>query len=187
MSKIKNLIKAGAVAAFAVAAIATPSFASTGPSPSTSGGNATAGAFNPASCNSTYKEVNWNNNGPSGDYVVKCNSFNYEGTDYTFYGKTRGACATVGIIAGDPVGSCVASDGGLETIVRTIISTIIFVVGILAVIMIILGGISYATSQGDSSKVKKGKDTILYGIVGLVISILAYAIVQFVLRAVNDN
>jgi hypothetical protein len=53
-----------------------------------------------------------------------------------------------------------------------------------AVVMIILGGVSYATSQGDASKVKKGKDTILYGIIGLVVAILAFAIVNFVLQAI---
>ena len=55
----------------------------------------------------------------------------------------------------------------------------------IAVVMIILGGITYATSQGDPSKVKKGKDTILYGIIGLVVALLAFAIVQFVLNAIN--
>ena len=52
--------------------------------------------------------------------------------------------------------------------------------------MIILGGISYATSQGDPGKVKKGKDTILYGIIGLVVALLAYAIVNFVLGALQS-
>ena len=47
--------------------------------------------------------------------------------------------------------------------------------------MIIIGGLYYVTSQGDPGKVKRGKDTILYGIVGLVIAFLAIAIVNFVL------
>jgi hypothetical protein len=55
-----------------------------------------------------------------------------------------------------------------------------------AVIMIIIGGVNYATSQGDAAKVKKGKDTILYGIIGLVIAILAFAIVSFVLSALQS-
>jgi multisubunit Na+/H+ antiporter MnhB subunit len=59
-------------------------------------------------------------------------------------------------------------------------------IGVVAVIMIILGAISYATSQGDPGKVKKGKDTILYGIIGLVIAILAFAIVSFVLSALQS-
>ena len=57
----------------------------------------------------------------------------------------------------------------------------------LAVVMIIIGGINYALSQGDPGKVKKAKDTILYGIVGLVVSLLAFAIVQFVLQAIATN
>ena len=68
--------------------------------------------------------------------------------------------------------------------VNTIISVILGVVGFIAVVMIIIGGISYTTSAGDASKVKKAKDTILYGVVGLVIALLAFAIVNFVLTSV---
>ena len=50
--------------------------------------------------------------------------------------------------------------------------------------MVILGGIQYSTSQGDAGKVKKAKDTIMYGIIGLVVAILAFAIVNFVLQNV---
>ncbi len=69
----------------------------------------------------------------------------------------------------------------LNAMIGTILSAVYGVVGIIAVVMIILGGISYATSQGDPGKVKKGKDTILYGIIGLVIVLLAFAITNFVL------
>ena len=65
--------------------------------------------------------------------------------------------------------------------VRTIINWIVMVVGIVAVIMIIIGGIFYVISAGDPGKIKKAKDTILYGIIGLVIVLLAFAIVNFVL------
>lgn len=73
----------------------------------------------------------------------------------------------------------------LTASISTIINAVIFVIGIVAVIMIILGGISYATSQGDPAKVKKGKDTILYGIIGLIVALLAFAIVGFVLNALQ--
>ena len=49
--------------------------------------------------------------------------------------------------------------------------------------MIVIGGINYALSQGDPGKVKKAKDTILYGVIGLVVALLAFAIVTFVLQA----
>lgn len=70
----------------------------------------------------------------------------------------------------------------LMSTLKNIINVIIGVVGFLAVVMIILGGISYTTSAGDASKVKKAKDTIMYGIIGLVIALLAFAIVNFVLN-----
>ena len=95
--------------------------------------------------------------------------------------ESSAQCATQGVNAADP-------DGGngqdLTTTIQTIINMIIFVIGIIAVVMVILGGIQYSTSQGDSAKVKKAKDTIMYGIIGLVIAILAFAIVNFVLSGV---
>lgn len=75
----------------------------------------------------------------------------------------------------------------LTTVIQTILNAVYFIIGIVAVVMIILGGISYATSQGDPAKVKKGKDTILYGIVGLIISLMAFAITQFILNAMNGS
>ena len=68
--------------------------------------------------------------------------------------------------------------------IQTIINWILAVLGVIAVIMIIIGGVSYMTSQGDPGKTMKGRDTILYGIIGLIIALLAYAIVNFVLANV---
>ena len=69
--------------------------------------------------------------------------------------------------------------------VKTIINVLLFVVGIIAVIMIIIGGIRYATSAGDSNTTKSAMNTILYSVIGLVISIFAYAIVQYVYTFFN--
>lgn len=65
--------------------------------------------------------------------------------------------------------------------IQTIINWILAVLGLVAVIMVIIGGFTYMTSQGDPGKTKKAKDTILYGIIGLIIALLAFAIVNFVL------
>ena len=65
--------------------------------------------------------------------------------------------------------------------IQNIINAVIGVLGIVCVIVIIIGGINYMTSAGDAGKVKKAKDTILYGVIGLVICVLAFAIVNFVL------
>jgi len=66
--------------------------------------------------------------------------------------------------------------------VKNIVNGVLYIAGILAVVMVIIGGVRYTTSGGDQAAVTKAKNTILYGIVGLVISILAYAIVNFVLK-----
>ncbi len=73
------------------------------------------------------------------------------------------------------------NSGGLFGTIQTIINWILAVLGIVAVIMVIIGGFTYMTSQGDPGKTKKARDTILYGIIGLVIALLAFAIVNFVL------
>lgn len=63
-----------------------------------------------------------------------------------------------------------------------ITNTVLYVVGIISVIMLIYGGLRYILSGGDSKKVTDAKNTILYAIIGLIISILAYAIVNFVIN-----
>ena len=75
------------------------------------------------------------------------------------------------------------NDTDIYEAIKNILGAVFIVVGIIAVIFIIIGGINYTTSQGDPVKVKKAKDTILYGIIGLIVSLLAFAIVQFVLDA----
>lgn len=64
---------------------------------------------------------------------------------------------------------------------QTIVNILLFVLGAIAVIMIVIGGIKYTTSNGDASALTSAKNTILYSVVGLVIALLAYAIVNFVL------
>lgn len=65
-------------------------------------------------------------------------------------------------------------------IFQTISNVLIFLVGAVSVIMLIWGGFQYVISSGDSKRVESAKNTILYAIVGIVIAILAYAIVGFV-------
>lgn len=72
-------------------------------------------------------------------------------------------------------------------VITTITNTLLFVVGALAVIMIIWGGIRYATSAGNASSVTAAKNTILYAIVGLIIAFLAFAAVNWVLGALSPG
>jgi len=71
----------------------------------------------------------------------------------------------------------------METI-NTIISVVLGVLGILAVAYIIYGGFMFTTAAGDPAKTKKARETIMYGVIGLVVALLAFAIVNFVLTSV---
>jgi hypothetical protein len=72
---------------------------------------------------------------------------------------------------------------GVEGLIQTVINILLFIIGILSVIMIIFGGIKYTTSAGDKSKVDSAKNTIMYAVVGLVVSIVAFALVQWVFNS----
>ena len=65
-----------------------------------------------------------------------------------------------------------------------ITNTVLLIVGLISVIMLVYGGLRYILSGGDSKKVTDAKNTVLYAIIGLIISMLAYAIVHFVLNSV---
>lgn len=77
----------------------------------------------------------------------------------------------------DPAGTC-----DFNCTLRKIVNIISILVGVVAVIMIIFGGFRYIVSGGSAEKVTAAKNTILYGIVGLIIVALAQVIVRFVLR-----
>lgn len=65
--------------------------------------------------------------------------------------------------------------------IKVVVNMLLFAIGAAAVIMIIIGGIRYVTSNGESSGISGAKNTILYAVVGLIVAILAYAIVNFVI------
>lgn len=61
-----------------------------------------------------------------------------------------------------------------------IIGLVYAVAAIVAVIVIIIGGISYSTSAGDASKMAKAKNSIMYGLIGVVIVGIAFPITIYV-------
>lgn len=84
----------------------------------------------------------------------------------------------------DGVPKTLFGNGGIFTVIANVL---IFIVGIIAVIMLIIGGIRYAVSGGDDSNVKAAKNTILYAIVGLVVAFVAFAAVNFVVDALSKS
>ena len=68
---------------------------------------------------------------------------------------------------------------------KNIANTLIFIVGAVSVLMIIIGGLRYVLSAGDPSSTKSAKDTVLYAVVGVIVALLAFAIVNFVLANIG--
>lgn len=69
---------------------------------------------------------------------------------------------------------------GSKGVFVTVTNVLLFIIGAVAVIMLIIGGIRYAVSSGDQAAVTGAKNTILYAIIGIVVAFLAYAAVNFV-------
>lgn len=71
-------------------------------------------------------------------------------------------------------------DKKVDEVANTGLNLILSAVGLIAVGVMVYGGFTYLTAQGDPSKAKRGRDVILYGLVGLAVTLLAFAIVAFV-------
>ena len=70
---------------------------------------------------------------------------------------------------------------------KNIVNILLFIIGAVSVIMLIYGGIRYTTSGGNANSVTAAKNTIMYSIIGLVVAILAFAVVQFVVNQVMES
>lgn len=102
----------------------------------------------------------------------------------------QGLCAGSNLKVGDTTcatGVDDSADRRINNIIETVINIFSLVVGIAAVIMIIVGGLKYITSGGESGNVSGAKNTILYAVIGLVVVALAQIIVRFVLSRAQDS
>lgn len=89
------------------------------------------------------------------DALIKANEVNLKGTQVT------------------------SADGALTSI----INTVYFMAGIVAVVGIVIGGWLYVTSNGDPGKVSRAKQAVFYSVIGLVIVMVAFAITQLLINA----
>jgi hypothetical protein len=69
--------------------------------------------------------------------------------------------------------------------IKNLVNILLYVLGAVAVIVIIFAGIFYTTSGGDAASVTKAKNTLLYAVIGLVVALISYAIVNFVLTNIK--
>lgn len=108
------------------------------------------------------------------------------GLSALFVGASVAPAQAIDVIdcTGDASGSefCKAADADdANPLIQDIINLLLFLVGVASVIVIVIGGFQYVTSNGDSSKVTTAKNTVLYAVIGLIVAILATLIVNTIL------
>lgn len=104
--------------------------------------------------------------------------------------NTYADCSSTGATGGLAGGAGCAQGSGQQSdlfgsngVFKTITNVLLFVIGAISVIMLIIGGIRYVVSGGDSGAVTSAKNTILYAVIGIIVAILAYALVNFVISS----
>lgn len=73
----------------------------------------------------------------------------------------------------------------LDNVFKTVVNVLLYIIGGISVIMLIVGGIRYTISGGNSTHVTAAKNTIMYALIGLIIAFLAYAIINWVLGSIG--
>ena len=113
----------------------------------------------------------------AGFLVLGASAFVFGGADVSAANAIDVACQE----SGSSSAVC-DNDTSVGDVIGIVVNTLLFVVGLISVIMIIIGGIRYTISAGDTGAVTGAKNTILYAVVGLVVAFVAYAIVNWVLQ-----
>lgn len=81
--------------------------------------------------------------------------------------------------------SCGSGQSGLTTVLSGVVNIISYIAGIIAIIMIIISGIRYTTSGGDSGNVGAAKTALIYALIGVAVAALAQVLVHFVLNTTS--
>lgn len=80
-----------------------------------------------------------------------------------------------------------SSGGNIDDTIRAVFQIITLIAGVLAVIMLIIGGLRFVTSGGSQDAVKNARNTILYAVIGLFIVVIAQLLVHFVFNNVDQT
>ena len=71
--------------------------------------------------------------------------------------------------------------------IRNILETVYLWIGIIAAVVIVIGGIFYMISIGDAAKIQRAKSAILYAVIGLIVTLAAFAITNLVINALEGK
>lgn len=73
----------------------------------------------------------------------------------------------------------------VKRVIKTVVDILLFLVGSFAVIMMVIAGFRFVTANGDANTVSQAKNTIIYSVIGIVVAVMSWAIVNFILQAIT--
>lgn len=102
-----------------------------------------------------------------------------------FDGSVRQACKGANLSNSNGTCGSARASSDISTTLQRIVNILTMIVGIAAVIMIIINGLKFITSNGDSNAISSARNGVIYSLVGLAVVALAQVIVRFVINTVN--
>lgn len=78
-------------------------------------------------------------------------------------------------------------ESDLRVIIGNVIQSVLGLVGVIALVMFIWGGMQWMLSGGDSKKVQSGKDTLIWALIGLVVIFTAYTLVSTLIKTITSQ
>ena len=96
-------------------------------------------------------------------------------------GGTAASDACAGLTQIDPSHDCTSGDSSITNVIRAAVNILSYIIGAAAIVMVIVAGLKYSVSSGDSARISSAKNTLVYALIGLAIAALAQVLVHFVL------
>ncbi len=90
-------------------------------------------------------------------------------------------------ISGQVGGTCTGGANSINDVMEAVLQIISVIAGFAAVVMIVIAGLKYITSGGDSNSISSAKSTLIYALVGVIVVVLAQSLVLFVLGGAIPN
>lgn len=100
-------------------------------------------------------------------------------------GSKKAACEGLAVEPGEECDDSAKQE--IAKLLSSVINILSWIVGIVSVIMIIVGGLKFVLSNGDSSGIASARSTVIYALVGLVVAALAQVLVAFVLNRIAKS
>lgn len=102
------------------------------------------------------------------------------GCDWVTNSTTNNSCPPNSTTLCNPLGNA-----SVYTIIGRLISVVLGLVGSIALLMFIYGGVVWMTSAGAADRVKKGREAILWSVIGMAVIFASYGLTTFLINNIT--